>query len=56
MAIRQNENIFVGGVHIKRGIMFHDPEIQSGKVIRTSQRTAGVAAIDGVYHTNNISA
>lgn len=56
MTIGQNEDIFVGGVHIERRIVFHDAEIQSGKIIGTTQRTARMSAVDGMYHTNDISA
>ncbi len=55
MAIGQEENIFVCGVHIELWVMLQYFKVEGCKVICASQGTAGVTAGSTVYHTNNIA-
>ena len=54
MTVRQEENVFVHRIHIKLRVMLHDFKIERGKKVCTSQRSARVATLNGVYHSDYI--
>ncbi len=55
MSVGQEKQVLVFTVHFEgHGLVLHNLEIQGRKVVSTTERTARVAALYGMYHSNDV--